>query len=1030
MALVLVGSAATLVVLLHPSALGHPESPTTVLSLTQGPAFASALSQPGVSPAAKPTLGTVVSTIDLVSNRVLPGDTFPPLQQLSLATANAGTIVFDSVNGDLYLRGATSDAISVIDPTTDLVVATVSIPAAANPYSAAPTIAVDTSTGYVYVANDTTDGGVTIVDGATNQVTGYIETGGGSASAVYDPDNQELYISNYNGGNVTVVSGATNATVANIAIGAYPTAILYDPASDEVFVCNGGTSTVSVIDTATNLVVKTVSVGPDPVALALDTTDNYVDIASRNLDPYSVTVVNAATLAVVKSLTVGTYSQAIAYSATNDELFVANFDSGNVTIIDQASDRSVANIATGASPVAVAFDPVDHDAYVANYGVPNVTVISAVTNTVTANLAPDAGYVLGVAVDPTSGNAFVVNSGTSYGTDVGVASNVTVIADATNLMVGSVPLAVWPSDLTVEAGSGTIVAADPTGDDAYLVDPSTNLVTTTVPAGTGPQSSAYDPSTQDLWVLNPSSNNVTVLNVALSSVASLATGGDPAAIAFDSSNGDFYVTDQAAGTVMVFDGATHSFDTTIDVKASAHLAGVLYDPHNTELYVADYSGNNVTVINGSEQETVSSVKLGGGAQPLSLTFDSVNDTVFVADSGTDNATVINDSTNLKVDTFHLNDAQYLTYDPTNDVVYNAYSGGADVSGVVASTYDLLGTIPLGDSDHVTGIAYDPADRDVYASTGAEGTLSLISLVSTYAVQFDETGLPAGASWGVTLNGTLKTSTTSTVTFTVTNYTYTYKVSAVTGYAANVTTGSVTVHGSAQTVDLRFTSTGVASYLVTFTESGLPASTLWNISLAGSVLNSTNSTIVFLETNGLYSFTVGTVAGYSASPSSGAVDVDAAPAGESITFTAGSSALSVTLTADPSTISLGGTTNFTAVTDGGNPPFEFSYPGIPSGCTSVNSSVVECTPNAAGTFTVTVTVTGGGDQVVQATTTLTVHEGSLSPSSGSDSWVWALVLGSVVAVVVLGVVFLAVRRGRKRSPPRSGSGPGGTQSAND
>ena len=64
----------------------------------------------------------------------------------------------------------------------------------------------------------------------------------------------------------------------------------------------------------------------------------------------------------------------------------------------------------------------------------------------------------------------------------------------------------------------------------------------------------------------------------------------------------------------------------------------------------------------------------------------------------------------------------------------------------------------------------------------------------------------------------------------------------------------------------------ALYAITFREGGLPAGTSWSVTLNGYTQTSDRSTMVFYEPTGAYAFTVGAVSGYTATPSSGAVDV--------------------------------------------------------------------------------------------------------------------------------------------------------------
>ena len=77
--------------------------------------------------------------------------------------------------------------------------------------------------------------------------------------------------------------------------------------------------------------------------------------------------------------------------------------------------------------------------------------------------------------------------------------------------------------------------------------------------------------------------------------------------------------------------------------------------------------------------------------------------------------------------------------------------------------------------------------------------------------------------------------------------------------------------------------GATPYAVTFTEAGLPSGTSWSVTLAASTHSSATSTVTFSEPNGTYSFSVGAVAGYAATPSTGQVSVTGAESTQAILF---------------------------------------------------------------------------------------------------------------------------------------------------
>ena len=66
--------------------------------------------------------------------------------------------------------------------------------------------------------------------------------------------------------------------------------------------------------------------------------------------------------------------------------------------------------------------------------------------------------------------------------------------------------------------------------------------------------------------------------------------------------------------------------------------------------------------------------------------------------------------------------------------------------------------------------------------------------------------------------------------------------------------------------------GAPTYAVNFTESGLPASTSWSLTLGGATVSSSTTVISFAEPNGTYSFSIGCPRGYTSSSLSGTLTV--------------------------------------------------------------------------------------------------------------------------------------------------------------
>ena len=196
-------------------------------------------------------------------------------------------------------------------------------------------------------------------------------------------------------------------------------------------------------------------------------------------------------------------------------------------------------------------------------------------------------------------------------------------------------------------------------------------------------------------------------------------------------------------------------------------------------------------------------------------------------------------------------------------------------------------------DPVAGYTITSNDsRGSFQVTGASPPSVAVTFTSipAYSVTCSESGLASGTNWSVSVFGqeqedgsaawgpgpTLtESSTTSQITFTLPNGTFGYFVHRVPGYtlAANQSHGDLNISGSATTVNVGFVK--LATYPVTFTETGLALGTNWTVTAfplgedSGGMLadvqllteSSNTSTLTFSLPNGTYGFFVHRVPGY-------------------------------------------------------------------------------------------------------------------------------------------------------------------------
>jgi YVTN family beta-propeller protein len=194
-----------------------------------------------------------------------------------------------------------------------------------------------------------------------------------------------------------------------------------------------------------------------------------------------------------------------------------------------------------------------------------------------------------------------------------------------------------------------------------------------------------------------------------------ANGQFPQAGAFDSENGEVFVSVYGSNIVDVINEVTNSVVRSIWVGSSP--LGVAYDPQKGEIFVANYGSNSVSVINDTTNSVVATIATGSYSYPFCVSYDSSKSEVFVGDAGigdSGNVTVISDVTNTVVATIPVGVGPgALAYDSGRGEVFVANYNTNDVS-VINDTSDLVtATVPVGLEP--TAVAYDPVQGEVFVA---------------------------------------------------------------------------------------------------------------------------------------------------------------------------------------------------------------------------------------------------------------------------------------------------------------------------
>lgn len=374
----------------------------------------------------------------------------------------------------------------------------------------------------------------------------------------------------------------------------------------------------------------------------------------------------------------------------------------------------------------------------------------------------------------------------------------------------------------------------------------------------------------------------------------------------------------------------------------------------------------------------------------------------------------------------------VTGDPAG-LTWEAIVGSADR---YTSSSSLWVNVPNG-----TVTDYSIAPPPGYESTPGHGTVdpngstvtvSLVFAWNSTAPMFDlwfnETGLPLGTPWGVTVDATEVNSTTATALFSVPNGTYyPFTVSPPTAFAPNITQGLVSITGAPYTVAINFSyQVGYLTLPIWFNETGLPDGATWSVALApapgggaaASVSSTTGSISDSLPSGSHGDFVIHASPKYVADPSSGTYEVPEFAANYSVSVTFALRPLSPIqlqrFNASPSEIQLGQVVEITVSTTGGFGWLTYSYSGLPSPCIGGNVSELLCQPNGTGSYRIGLTVVDAIGDMAAGNLTLEVaanSSGQSAPSSTGASVPYVL-LGTAAAGVAV-VAAVAVWRWRKR-----------------
>jgi len=360
-----------------------------------------------------------------------------------------------------------------------------------------------------------------------------------------------LYVANSGGSAVSVIDTATNTVTGSIAVGSGPGEIAADPAAGRAYVANFNSGTVSVVDLATRATVATLGTGGLGVALDPGLGRLYV------VTPSQLTVFDTATLQPVAAIPAsGAGWWAVAVDPVRHIGYLGGLSGQGITVLDLMTNAVVTTIGV-AGPIrfALAVDPARGLVYAATDTKPGtLSVIDAATNTVTRT----------IVVGDLPSHIMPVSASTVYVTDLG--SNDLAVVDPGTGAVTRTPLGSNPAGLAA-VGSTTYVALNgansvvtlgnnPPTIDSVSVSPSNARTNDTLTATVSARDADGDALTYGYqWTRNGTDISGATGSTLDLSVPGNGSRGDSIAVRVTASDGSLTSAPRTSTAVVIADSA-------------------------------------------------------------------------------------------------------------------------------------------------------------------------------------------------------------------------------------------------------------------------------------------------------------------------------------------------------------------------------------------------------------------------------------------------------------------------------------------
>ena len=229
-------------------------------------------------------------------------------------------------NKRLYVSMPQSNQVAVVDIPAWKVIANVDA-------GVKPTrLALQHDGRYLWVGNDSGEGGITAIDTVTMKVAAQLKTGSGHHEIALPDDDSHAFVTNSDSGTLSIIDVRKLAVSQDIKIGQQPTAIAFSSLSQMLYVANEGDGTIVAVDSARRGGAARIQAEPGVSIVSIPAEGHYGFALNPRLS--KVYVFDLSSNRLVQTVPVGPGSDQISF--TKQFAYVRSSGSEFVTMIKMA----------------------------------------------------------------------------------------------------------------------------------------------------------------------------------------------------------------------------------------------------------------------------------------------------------------------------------------------------------------------------------------------------------------------------------------------------------------------------------------------------------------------------------------------------------------------------------------------------------------------------------------------------------------------------------------------------------------------